>query len=86
MGIGVLLMRPFAKRELLSLNVERAVLDDLGVASWTHALLAWGLGHPAVSATIPATSKPERASDNAAAGDIVLSVDQREVISRLVQP
>lgn len=55
-----------------------APLADAGITTWADAL-AWGLAHPAVSATIPATSRPERAGENARVGDLrPLTADERE--------
>ena len=72
LGLGVLLMRPFAAADLLRTPPPAAALAplaELGITTWPQALLAWGLSHPAVSVTIPATSRPSRAVENAAAGD-----------------
>lgn len=72
LGLGVLLMRPFAAADLLRTPPPSdglAPLAEFGIVTWPQALLAWGLAHPAVTASIPATSKPSRAVENAAAGD-----------------
>jgi aryl-alcohol dehydrogenase-like predicted oxidoreductase len=72
LGLGVILMRPFAAGELVSrapAASEMAPLAELAVATWPQALLKYGLSHPAVSVTIPATTRPERMAENAAAGD-----------------
>jgi aryl-alcohol dehydrogenase-like predicted oxidoreductase len=72
LGLGVILMRPFAAGGLVGRTpsaADLAPLAELGVTSWPHALLKYGLSHPAVSVTIPATSRPERMAENAAAGD-----------------
>ena len=85
LGIGVLVMRPFAKAALLGRPPDGARLADLdgtGITTMAQALLAWGLSHPAVSSSIPATSRPERAIENAAAGDIPpLDDEQRGLIA-----
>ncbi len=85
LGIGVLVMRPFAKATLLARPPDAARLSDLdgtGITTMAQALLAWGLSHPAVSASIPATSRPERAVENAAAGGLPTLVDeQRNLIA-----
>ena len=87
MGIGVLLMRPFAKGGLLGDPPPAdalAPLAEAGIDSWAGALLAWGVSHPAVSATIPATSKPARAVGNAAAAAAtILTDDQRAFVAEL---
>lgn len=88
LGIGVLLMRPFADGDLFRDAPDPAALAplaDAGITTWADALLAWGLAYPAVSATIPATSRPDRAGQNARVGDLrPLTADERELVGRLV--
>ena len=43
-------------------------LGDAGVTSWAQAFLKFALSHPAVTAVIPATGKPDRQTDNLRAG------------------
>ena len=85
LGIGVLVMRPFAKAALLARPPDGAMLSDLdgtGITTMAQALLAWGLSHPAISSSIPATSRPERAVENAAAGEVpTLDDEQRGLIA-----
>ncbi len=72
LGIGVILMRPFAAGGLVRRSptaAQLAPLADFGVTTWSHALLKYGLSHPATSVSIPATTRPERMVENAAAGD-----------------
>lgn len=72
LGIGVILMRPFAAGGLVGRPPsagELAPLADFGVTSWPQALLKYGLSHPATTVSIPATTRPERMAENAAAGD-----------------
>jgi diketogulonate reductase-like aldo/keto reductase len=45
-------------------------LAEYGIETWAQALLAWVLGDERVSITIPATSRPERIHENAAAGSV----------------
>jgi aryl-alcohol dehydrogenase-like predicted oxidoreductase len=72
LGLGVILMRPFGGGELVGRSPS---VDDLGplaqfgVTTWSQALLKYGLSHPATSVSIPATSKPERMTENIGAGD-----------------
>lgn len=47
---------------------DLAPLADHGLHTWAQALLAWILSDPRVSVVIPATSRPERIAENAAAG------------------
>src|SRR3954451_15324058 len=72
LGLGVILMRPLAAGALVGLaprDGALAPLADFGVTTWPQALLKYGLSHPAVSVSIPATSRPERMAENAVAGD-----------------
>jgi aryl-alcohol dehydrogenase-like predicted oxidoreductase len=72
LGIGVILMRPFAAGGLVGRAPSADALAPLaghGVRTWPQALLKYGLSHPAVSVTIPATTSPDRMAENAAAGD-----------------
>jgi aryl-alcohol dehydrogenase-like predicted oxidoreductase len=72
LGLGVILMRPFAAGGLVGRSPSAPALAPLtpfGVATWAQALLKYGLSHPAVSVSIPATTRPERMAENAAAGD-----------------
>jgi aryl-alcohol dehydrogenase-like predicted oxidoreductase len=67
LDIGVLVMRPFSQRGLIRRVDERA-LDEIGVGSWAEALLKWILADQRVSVLLPATSSPDHARANAAAG------------------
>jgi diketogulonate reductase-like aldo/keto reductase len=87
LGLGVLIMRPFAAADLMRKPpsaAELAPLEPFGIRTWSQALLRWGLSHPATTVSIPATSKAVRASENAAAGDALpLDDEHRRLISRL---
>jgi aryl-alcohol dehydrogenase-like predicted oxidoreductase len=84
LGIGVLVMRPFAEGALTHRAPSDADLAALGVESWAQALLKWVLSDPRCSCAIPATSKPGRASENARAGQPPwFGADQRDYVARL---
>jgi aryl-alcohol dehydrogenase-like predicted oxidoreductase len=87
LGLGVLIMRPFAAADLMRASpsaAELAPLEPFGIHTWGQALLQWGLSHPTTTVSIPATSKASRAAENAAAGDAMpLDDEHRELISRL---
>ena len=87
LGLGVLIMRPFAAADLMRSApsaADLAPLEPFGIHTWAQALLQWGLSHPATTVSIPATSKPSRASENATAGNAMPLDDQhRQLISRL---
>jgi len=87
LGLGVLIMRPFAAADLMRISpsaAELAPLEPFGIRTWSQALLQWGLSHPHTTVSIPATSKPARATENAIAGDASpLDEEHRLLISRL---
>ncbi|MEP7112519.1 MAG: aldo/keto reductase [Ilumatobacteraceae bacterium] len=87
LGLGVLIMRPFAASDLMRTSpsgAELAPLEPFGIYTWGQALLQWGLSHPATTVSIPATSKPGRATENATAGMATpLDDEHRQLISRL---
>jgi aryl-alcohol dehydrogenase-like predicted oxidoreductase len=67
LDIGVLVMRPFSQRALIR-PVDGVAVAELGVSSWSQALLKWIRADERVAVVLPATSSPEHARDNAAAG------------------
>jgi len=87
LGIGVLVMRPFGEGTLVRRAPPAAALAPLrplGITTWPQALLAWILSDPRAHCAIPATSRPERMAENAAAGDVApLDADQRAYVARL---
>ena len=87
LGLGVILMRPFAAGGLVGRAPsagELAPLAAFGVRTWPQALLVYGLSHPATSVSIPATSRPERMAENAAVGDGPwFGPDEKRLVERL---
>ncbi len=85
LGVAVLVMRPLggARSGLLARDPGADALAAIGVQTWAQALLAWALADPRVDCVIPATSRPQRALENAAAAGIRLDADARAHVSSL---
>jgi aryl-alcohol dehydrogenase-like predicted oxidoreductase len=87
LGIGVILMRPFAAGGLVARSPsasDLAPLAEFGVTTWPQVLLKYGLSHPATAVSIPATTRPERMAENAAAGEGPwFGPDEKALVERL---
>jgi diketogulonate reductase-like aldo/keto reductase len=84
LGIPVIVMRPFGEGALLRRSPPAEALRELGVETWPQALLKWVLSDPRVDVAIPATSRPERAASNAAAGSPPwLGPEERNLVEQL---
>jgi len=87
LGLGVVVMRPFAAGQLLRRQPDRRALQALeshGVTSWPQALVRWILADPRCHVVIPATSRVDALRSNAAAaGQPPLDDDARELIARV---
>ena len=71
LGLGVVVMRPLGGGGLVTRPPDDAELEPLrafGVETWGQALLKWVLSDRRCHVAIPATSRPERVRENAAAG------------------
>lgn len=70
-GVAVLINRPFQDGALFRQVRDRplpSLAADIACTSWAQLFLKFIIGHPAVTAVIPATSKPANMVDNARAG------------------
>jgi aryl-alcohol dehydrogenase-like predicted oxidoreductase len=88
-GLGVLVMQPLGAGSLVRRPPPARALEPLarfGVRTWAQALLKWILSEPRVHCVIPATSKPERATENAEAGSAPwFDEEAREYVARLAK-
>ncbi len=87
LGLGVVVMRPFAEGSLMRrppAPQALAPLRDWGVETWVQALLKWGLNDPRCHVAIPATSRPGCMAENAVAGEPPwFGADERAYVARL---
>jgi aryl-alcohol dehydrogenase-like predicted oxidoreductase len=87
LGLGVLVMRPFGEGSLLRGSPAPDALEPLrafGVTTWAQALLKWVLSDRRCHVALPATSRPQRIAENAAAGDAPwFGPEERELVARL---
>jgi diketogulonate reductase-like aldo/keto reductase len=90
-GLAVIVMEPFGGTgaPLLRRLPPPEALEPLrafGIETWAQAVLKWTLSDLRVDLVIPATVRPERTRENAAAGDPPwLGADERAYVERLVQ-
>ena len=89
LDLGVIVMVPLGSGRLVRnapSEEELEPLREFGVETWAQALLKFVLSDERVSCAIPATSKPERARENARAGEPPFFGDEeREHIRRLAR-
>ncbi|MEA2387592.1 MAG: hypothetical protein QOG41_365 [Thermoleophilaceae bacterium] len=89
LGIGVLVMRPLGAGALARRPPPPEELQPLrehGVATWAQALLKWALSDRRCTVAIPATSRPERMTENAAAGEPPwFGPEERALVERLAE-
>lgn len=89
LGIGVLVMRPFAEGALMRRPPPASALEPLrrfGVSTWGQALLKWILSDDRCHAALPASSRPGRMRENAAAGEPPwFGPQERALVERLAR-
>jgi diketogulonate reductase-like aldo/keto reductase len=84
LGLGVIVMRPLGAGRLVANAPKAQELEPLGVETWAQALLKYVLSDPRITVAIPASSKPHRVTENAAAGEPPwFGVDERKLVERL---
>src|SRR5438093_1470042 len=87
LGMPVIVMRPLGAGALARRPPQPSKLEPLaafGVETWAQALLKWALSDARVDVAIPATSRPERVAENAAAGEPPwFGADERRLVERL---
>ncbi len=87
LGLGVVVMRPFAEGGLMRRSPSQMELEPLkpfGVTTWGQALLKWVLSDTRCHVAIPATTRPERVSENALAGSTSwFGPEERALVARL---
>ena len=88
LGIRVIVMVPLGSGRLVARSPPKRELDPLrafGVETWAQALLKWTLSDERVDAVIPATRRPERVAENAAAGEPPwFGPEERAHVERLI--
>jgi aryl-alcohol dehydrogenase-like predicted oxidoreductase len=87
LGLGVVVMRPLGQGVLVRrppAEDQLKPLEQFGVRTWAQALLKWILSDHRCHVAIPATSKPGRIAEDAAAGDPPwLGEEERALVGRL---
>ncbi|QCU72454.1 aldo/keto reductase [Luteimonas yindakuii] len=86
LGVAVLVNRAFDDGKLFAEVQGRALpgwAAELGIGSWAQMFLKFAISHPAVTAVIPATGKPDRQADNLQAGhgELLSRAQQDELVA-----
>jgi diketogulonate reductase-like aldo/keto reductase len=83
LGIALIAMRPLGEGVLVRRSPPQSLLQELGVKTWAQALLKWALSDERVDVVIPATTSPDHARENAAAGERPwFDAEQRRIVER----
>lgn len=86
-GVAVLVNRAFDDGRLFAKVAGQPLpgwAAEVGVTSWAQLFLKFAISHPAVTAVIPATGKPERQRDQlrAGTGPLLSEAQRRELVHR----
>lgn len=86
-GVGVIVMSPLGTGDLVRVSPPVSEMERLapyGVTTWAQALLKWIVSDERVTTTIPATTRPARAREDAEAGSLpMLPEEERERVAWL---
>lgn len=87
LDVPVIVMEPLGSGRLVARSPSTRELEPLGsfdVETWAQALLKWILSDERVDVVVPATRRPERTAENAAAGRPPwFGPDERRYVERL---
>jgi aryl-alcohol dehydrogenase-like predicted oxidoreductase len=86
LGVAVLVNRAFEDGRLFAQVANQPLpswATEVGVGSWAQMFLKFAISHPAVTAVIPATGKPNRQADNlkGGTGPLLSEAQQAELLS-----
>ncbi|MCD9032316.1 aldo/keto reductase [Luteimonas sp. Y-2-2-4F] len=86
LGVAVLINRVFDDGKLFAAVQGKELpgwAAELGISSWAQLFLKFAISHPAVTAVIPATGKPDRQADNlrAGTGELLSQAQQDELVA-----
>ncbi|TDF84045.1 aldo/keto reductase [Pseudomonas sp. H9] len=86
-GVAVLINRAFDDGRLFAKVKDQALpawAAQAGISSWAQLFLKFAISHPAVTAVIPATSRPERQLDQlkAGSGPLLSDAQRRQLIEQ----
>jgi len=87
LGIAVLINRAFDDGKLFARVKDMALpawAAEVGVTSWSQLFLKFAISHPAVTAVIPATGRPDRQADQlrAGSGPLLSEAQQAELVAQ----
>jgi aryl-alcohol dehydrogenase-like predicted oxidoreductase len=87
LGVAVLINRAFDDGKLFAEVADTPLPEwagEAGVTSWAQMFLKFAVSHPAVTAVIPATGKPDHQADNLKAGTgALLSEEQQSELVKM---